>query len=153
LRFLYFDRLLEVERGVRIRGVKTFPLSEAYFKGHFSRAPVVPGTVLIEAMAQITGWLVVYSHGFETSCVISLIDDVTVPADLRPGATVEIEGRIVDTNKQGSLCAASVEQGGETIARAGRFIFPHFPSEDPDGLRQRFRDYGWLEPRWDGEAS
>ena len=78
LRFLFFDQIKEVVRGERIVGVKTFPLTEAYLNSHFSRAPRVPGSVLIEAMAQITGWLVVYTHDFRTSCVISLIDDAEV---------------------------------------------------------------------------
>jgi len=145
VRFLFFDRVTRVERGKRIAGVKTFPLSEAYLKGHFSRVPLVPGTILVEAMSQLTGWLVVYSYAFKVSCVVSLIDDVTVTSGLRPGSTVEIFGEIVDTNAGGSLCRARVEREGEVIARAGRFIFPHFPSENPAWLEERFRSYGWLE--------
>ncbi len=104
-------------------------------------------------MAQITGWLVVCTYRCETSCVISLINNVKVPADLRPGATVEIHGEIIDTNKKGSLCRAHVENEGETIASAERFIFPHFKEPDPEKLARRFRDTGWLEPQWDWEAS
>ncbi|MYA95107.1 MAG: hypothetical protein F4X91_01690 [Nitrospinae bacterium] len=144
MRFLFFDRIKEVVRGERIVGVKTFPLSEAYLNAHFSRAPRVPGSVLIEAMAQITGWLVVYTHDFRTSCVISLIDDAEVTSDLRPGVTVEIHGEIIDTNERASLCRARIEKDGVPVARAERFVYPHFPNDDPDGLRKRFRNYGWL---------
>jgi len=144
LRFLFFDRIKEVVRGERIVGVKTFPLTEAYLNAHFSRAPRVPGSVLIEAMAQITGWLVVYTHDFKTSCVISLIDDAEVTSDLRPGVTVEIHGEIVDTNERASLCRARVEKDGAPVARAERFVYPHFPNDDPEGLKERFRNYGWL---------
>jgi hypothetical protein len=104
-------------------------------------------------MAQITGWLVVCTYRCETSCVISLINDVKVPADLRPGTTVDIHGEMMDTNKQGSLCRAYVELEGEIIASADRFIFPHFKEPNPEMLAQRFRDTGWLEPQWDWEAS
>jgi len=144
LRFLFFDRIKEVVRGERIVGVKTFPLTEAYLNAHFSRAPRVPGSVLIEAMAQITGWLVVYTHDFKTSCVISLIDDAEVTSDLRPGVTVEIHGEIVDTNERASLCRARVEKDGAPVARAERFVYPHFPNDDPEGFKERFRNYGWL---------
>ena len=144
MRFLFFDRIKEVVRGERIVGVKTFPLTEAYLNAHFSRAPRVPGSVLIEAMAQITGWLVVYTHDFKTSCVISLIDDAEVTSDLRPGVTVEIHGEIVDTNERASLCRARVEKDGAPVARAERFVYPHFPNDDPEGLKERFRNYGWL---------
>lgn len=142
-----------MEPGKRVRGMKTFPLSEAYFKGHFTRQPVVPGSILIEAMAQITGWLVVCTYRCETSCVISIINDVKVPADLRPGSTVEIEGEIMDTNRRASLCRARVEKDGEVIAEGERFLFPHFKEPQPEVLTQRFRECGWLEPQWDWEAS
>ena len=144
MRFLFFDQIKEVVRGERIVGVKTFPLTEAYLTGHFSRAPRVPGSVLIEAMAQIAGWLVVYTHDFRTSCVISLIDDAEVTSDLRPGVTVEIHGEIIDTNERASLCRARIEKDGAPVARAERFVYPHFPNDDPEGLRERFRNYGWL---------
>ena len=144
MRFLFFDQIKEVVRGERIVGVKTFPLSEAYLSGHFSRAPRVPGSVLIEAMAQMTGWLVVYTYDFKTSCVISLIDDVEVASDLRPGLSVEIHGEIIDTNERASLCRARIEKDGVAVARAERFVYPHFPNDDPEGLKERFRSYGWL---------
>ena len=144
MRFLFFDQIKEVVRGERIVGVKTFPLSEAYLSGHFSRAPRVPGSILIEAMAQITGWLVVYTHDFRTSCVISLIDEAEVTSGLRPGLSVEIHGEIIDTNERASLCRARIEKDGVAVARAERFVYPHFPNDDPEGLKERFRSYGWL---------
>ncbi len=144
MRFLFFDQIKEVVRGERIVGAKTFPLSEAYLNAHFRRAPRVPGSILIEAMAQITGWLVVYTYDFKTSCVISLIDDVEVASDLRPGVSVEIHGEIIDTNEQASLCRARVEKDGVPVARAERFVYPHFPNDEPEALKERFRSYGWL---------
>ena len=131
-------------RGERIVGVKTFPLSEEYLNAHFRRAPRVPGSILIEAMAQITGWLVICTYDFKTSCVISLIDDVEVASDLRPGVSVEIHGEIIDTNERASLCRARIEKDGVAVAKAERFVYPHFPNDDPEGLKERFRNYGWL---------
>ncbi len=153
MRFLYIDRITELESGKRIRAVKTFPLSEAYLKGHFSRAPLVPGTILIEAMSQITGWLVVYTSRCETACAISLINNLRVPADLRAGTTVELNGEIVDSGKRWSECRAWVERDGETIASAERFVFPHFEEQNPAETAQLYRDIGWIEPRWDWETA
>lgn len=150
MRFLLFDRIKEAAHGERVVGLKTFPLSEACLSAHFRRAPRVPGAMLIEAMAQIAGWLVVYTHDFKTSCVISLIEDVEVASDLPPGAALEIHGEMIDTNRQASLCRARVEKDGVVVARAGRFIYPHFPNDDPEGLRERFRRCGWLA--FEGEA-
>jgi 3-hydroxyacyl-[acyl-carrier-protein] dehydratase len=145
MRFLFFDRVLEAECGKRIRAVKTFPLSEPFLNGHYARAPRVPATLLLEAMCQAAGWLVLYSYGFEVSCVISLAEDVRLTPDLRPGAAVEIVGEILDTNPRATLARARVEEGGQEIAGAGRLIFPHFPTADPAGMERRFRAYGWLD--------
>ena len=141
MRFLYFDRVTHLERGKIIRGTKTFPLSEEYLNRHFTREPVVPGVILIEAMSQLTGWLVAYSLDFKMNCVISLIDDIEAPTVLRPGETVEIVGEIVDMNKKASLCRAWIEKGGESLARGGRLLYPHFPNPRPDVLAERFRLY------------
>lgn len=145
MRFLFFDRVLEAEAGKRIRAAKTFPLSEAFLNGHYTRAPRVPGTLLLEAMCQAAGWLVLYSSGFRVACVISLAEEVRLTPDLHPGAAVEIVGEILSTDKRASLARARVEEGGRVIASAGRLIFPHFPAADPAELERRFRAHGWLD--------
>ena len=50
-----------------------------------------PGVLLIEAMAQLLGWLASYSYDFRCVAVLALMSEVTVPAALKPGARVEIE--------------------------------------------------------------
>ena len=50
---LLVDRILEMEEGKRVVGLKNFTVNEPYFQGHFPGHPVVPGTVMIESMAQV----------------------------------------------------------------------------------------------------
>jgi len=58
--FLLIDRVLEMEPGKRIVAIKNFTINEEFFCGHFPQHPVVPGVLLIEAMAQAGGILLLH---------------------------------------------------------------------------------------------
>jgi 3-hydroxyacyl-[acyl-carrier-protein] dehydratase len=55
--FLLVDRILEVEPGKRIVGIKNVTYNEPYFPGHFPGRPIMPGVLILEAMAQTAGLL------------------------------------------------------------------------------------------------
>jgi len=103
MRFLYYDKVNDIEKGKSITGIKTFTLSEEFFRGHFKKEALVPGVIYIEAMAQILGWLVIYSHDFKLSAIMSLVEDIKVPSKLRPGFTAELHGEIISTSRRDSL--------------------------------------------------
>ena len=62
--FLLVDRVLEVEVGVRIVGIKNVTFNEAFFQGHFPLEPIMPGVLICEAMAQVGAIL---AHSPDTS--------------------------------------------------------------------------------------
>lgn len=59
--FLLVDRILELEIGKRVVGLKNVTLNEPFFPGHFPNNPVMPGVLIIEAMAQVGGILALLS--------------------------------------------------------------------------------------------
>src|SRR5579863_6403600 len=61
--FLLVDRVLECVRGERIRALKNVSFNEPYFTGHFPARPVMPGVLIIEALAQTAAVLVVHTLG------------------------------------------------------------------------------------------
>lgn len=63
--FLMIDRLVDIVPGESAVGVKCVSVAEPYFQGHFPGRPIMPGVLLIEAMAQTAGVLVLHSLGEE----------------------------------------------------------------------------------------
>ena len=55
--FLFVDRITELELGKRVVGIKNVSINEPFFQGHFPGNPVMPGVLIIEAMAQVGGVL------------------------------------------------------------------------------------------------
>jgi len=55
--FLLVDRIVELERGKSITGIKNVTFNEPFFQGHFPGEPVMPGVLILEAMAQVGGIL------------------------------------------------------------------------------------------------
>ena len=55
--FLLVDRMLEIDAGKRIVGIKNVTINEPFFQGHFPGHPIMPGVLIIEAMAQVGGML------------------------------------------------------------------------------------------------
>jgi 3-hydroxyacyl-[acyl-carrier-protein] dehydratase len=68
---LLVDRVLELEKGVRIKALKNVTMNEPYFTGHFPHRPVMPGVMMLEAMAQVAALLSIETVGVT-------LDDKTV---------------------------------------------------------------------------
>jgi 3-hydroxyacyl-[acyl-carrier-protein] dehydratase len=145
MRLLLYDRITSLSPGESITGIKAFGLSEEFFRRHFSKQALIPGVMFIEAMAQLLGWLIIHTHDFRLSAVMSLIEDVKVAPDLKPGFSAEISGRLISTSRSDSLGSAQMMVDGREIASIGRIIYVHSAKVDRDALRRLFRYYGgWL---------
>ena len=64
--FLMIDRVIDVKSGQSATGIKAVTVSEPHFQGHFPSRPIMPGVLIIEAMAQTAAVLVIHSIGVES---------------------------------------------------------------------------------------
>ena len=145
MRFLYYDTVDRIEKGKSIVGAKTFTLSEEFFRKHFRKKALIPGIIYIEAMAQLLGWLVIYSHDFKLSAVMSLVEDVDIVPDLRPGFKAEIHGEIISTSRRDSLGKAWITVDGKTIASVNRIIYSHVQKVNSQDLMNLFYYYSGIK--------
>ena len=65
MRYLLIDYITEWEPGTKIKGIKNVAMSEDFLEYHFPKNPIMPGVLLLEAIAQLTGWLEAASSDFK----------------------------------------------------------------------------------------
>jgi 3-hydroxyacyl-[acyl-carrier-protein] dehydratase len=86
---LLLDRVLEIEKGKRIRALKNVSINEPHFQGHFPHRPVMPGVLMLEAMAQAATVLTLVTHDAELDdsmvCYFAGIDGARFKRPVEPG--------------------------------------------------------------------
>ncbi|NUU60513.1 3-hydroxyacyl-ACP dehydratase FabZ [Paenibacillus agri] len=90
--FLLVDRILEIDEGKRAVGIKNVSINEPYFSGHFPEYPVMPGVLIVEALAQVGG--IVMSNGESSDHTIGLltgIDNCRFKRQVKPGDQLLLE--------------------------------------------------------------
>ena len=118
--FLLVDRILEIEEKKRIVGLKNVTINEPFFQGHFPGHPIMPGVLIIEAMAQVGGMLLMGSVEDPESKVVYFmsLDNVKFRRPVKPGDQIRFELEI--TQLRGTVCkmrgVGKVE--GEVVAEA-----------------------------------
>lgn len=118
--FLLVDRVLEVDSGKRLVGIKNVTFNEPFFQGHFPEKPVMPGVLIIEALAQATGLLAMESEEVSGSAIYYLVgvDRARFKRPVVPGDQVRLEVSVVKQRRgiwsfsgvatvDGAVCASA----------------------------------------------
>ncbi len=94
--FQMLDRIVDIDIGERvIRSVCTLPKESTIFEGHFPSYPMMPGVLLIECMAQTTGWLLSAIGGFTHMPIMVGVKEGKFRIPVFPGDVLEFEGKLV----------------------------------------------------------
>lgn len=94
--FLLVDRIIELDPGKRIVGIKNVTFNEPFFTGHFPERPIMPGVLILEAMAQTGGVLAFKSFpGMEGSVFFTGIDDARFRKPVIPGDQLKLIVEVV----------------------------------------------------------
>ncbi len=102
MRYLLVDYITEWESGKLIKGIKNVAMSEDFLEFHFPKNPIMPGVMLLEALAQLTGWLEAASSGFENWMLISNVRKAGFYGFAFPGDQVELEVELIPGEREGA---------------------------------------------------
>jgi 3-hydroxyacyl-[acyl-carrier-protein] dehydratase len=118
---LLVDRILEIELGKRIVGLKNVSINEPYFQGHFPGFPLMPGVYILEALAQVGGILMIKSLDLEVgkyAVVFAGIDDARFKKPVYPGDQLILELEVITLKKSLSKMKGTAKVDDQVVAEA-----------------------------------
>lgn len=115
--FLLVDRVLEREEGKRIVAIKNVTMNEQFFQGHFPGFPIMPGVLIVEAMAQVAG-LMVMSKDSDSLPLFAAIDNVKFKTPVRPGDQIRFEVEMLKIKGNFVRTAGKALVDGKVVAEA-----------------------------------
>ena len=122
--FLMIDKVLRIEDERTIIGLKNVSMNEDFFRGHFPEEPVMPGVLLVEAMAQTMGILVLkgVDEPARYSTYFLKIDNVKFRKKVVPGDTVIFKLELTMAMRRGVACARGLAFVGDKVAAEAEFM-------------------------------
>lgn len=117
--FLLVDRIIEMERGKKIVGIKNVTANEAFFQGHFPGNPIMPAVLIIEAMAQIGGLLMLFEPEHRGKLVyFTGIDKARFRKVVLPGDQLRLETVPVKIRQKTGLMEGRIWVDDKLVAEA-----------------------------------
>jgi 3-hydroxyacyl-[acyl-carrier-protein] dehydratase len=114
--FLLVDRIVELEVGKRVVGIKNVTINEPFFQGHFPGHPIMPGVLIIEAMAQVGGILAMLTDKISNDKVTYFtgIDNARFRKPVVPGDVLRLELELINC-RRGLYCFQGKAYVGDTL--------------------------------------
>jgi 3-hydroxyacyl-[acyl-carrier-protein] dehydratase len=137
--FQLIDRIVDINLADRkISTEATVPITSTIFEGHFPGFPLMPGVLLIETMAQTSGWLVVAVNRFERMPFLAAVKDAKLRTFVTPGQKLLVKAKLVHEGSGYAVTKASIVLGRKPICDAEfTFRIMDFPNGE---MRDKMRE-------------
>ncbi|QIB27555.1 3-hydroxyacyl-ACP dehydratase FabZ [Caloranaerobacter azorensis] len=121
--FLLVDKIIEIEGGKKAVGIKNVTINEPFFQGHFPGNPIMPGVLIVEAMAQV-GAVAVLSleENKGKLAVFAGIDNARFKKQVKPGDTLRMEVELISF-RRGIGKSEAIAYVGDEVACKGILMF------------------------------
>lgn len=124
MRWFWIDRFIEFESGKTARAVKNVTLAEEHLHDHFPGFPVMPGSLMLEGMAQTAGILLGETHDFEHIVILAKVPKVTFHSWACPGDTLIYTAELLEARPEGGMTRVTAHCGERLVAEA-EIVFVH----------------------------
>ncbi len=130
--FQLIDRIVDLDLGKQtIRTEARVPTESTIFEGHFPGYPLMPGVLLIEAMAQTSGWLVIAASKFTRMPFFAALKEAKLRSFVTPGQALSLSATLVHEGSGYAITDAEISHDGKVICNANiTFRLIEFPNAE-----------------------
>jgi 3-hydroxyacyl-[acyl-carrier-protein] dehydratase len=130
--FQLIDRIVDLNLADRkISSLATVPTASTIFEGHFPGYPLMPGVLLIETMAQTSGWLVVALNGYARMPFLAQVKEAKLRTFVTPGTQLSVEAHLEHDGSGFAVTKAKIRADGKPICDATlTFRIVDFPNPE-----------------------
>jgi 3-hydroxyacyl-[acyl-carrier-protein] dehydratase len=117
--FLFVDRIVELKPGEYAQGIKNITISEPFLTGHFPGRPIMPGVLLLEAMAQVAAIALLSKEEFRgREILLGGVERARFRHPVYPGDQLVITSRLTRMHEGVGVCEGTIHVQGELVASA-----------------------------------
>jgi 3-hydroxyacyl-[acyl-carrier-protein] dehydratase len=140
MRWIWIDRFLEFHKGKSAKALKNLSMAEDYFADHFPGYPVMPGSLMLEGLAQTGGILVGDANDFREKVVLAKVPYARYHQEVLPGSQLIYEVNMVHLRPEGAAVEGRIQVAGSVVVEAEIF-FAHL---DQARSQQLFGDHNFV---------
>jgi 3-hydroxyacyl-[acyl-carrier-protein] dehydratase len=124
MRWIWIDRFVEFESGSHATAIKNVTMAEEHLHDHFPGFPVMPGSLILEGLAQTGGILLGEARQFRHLVILAKIPKATFYSWACPGDTLTYAAKLLDVRNDGGIVECEARVGSRLVAQA-EIVFAH----------------------------